>query len=98
MEPGFVARGDADYPRTLEDLPQPPERLWWIGDMRVLDRPCVAIVGTRGATPYGERVTRELAGSLARAGACVISGMARGIDGVAHVAALDANGVTTAVL
>src|SRR4051794_24982416 len=98
MPVSFVARGDPEYPRTLEDLPQPPERLWWIGDLHTLDRPCVAIVGTRGATAYGERITRELAGSLARAGACVVSGMARGIDGVAHVATLDAKGLTAAVL
>lgn len=98
MAQSFVRRGDSDYPTGLEDLSQPPEGLWWIGDLRALDRPCVAIVGTRRATAYGERVTRELAGALTRAGACVISGMARGIDGAAHLAALDAKGFTTAVL
>lgn len=72
--------------------------LWRIGNLDVLRGPVVAIVGTRQATLYGERVTREIAGALARAGACVVSGMARGIDGVAHLAALDANGKTAAVL
>lgn len=91
-------RGDAEYPAALLDLPQPPETIWWIGDLSVLALPCVAIVGTRRATAYGERITRELAGALARAGACVISGMALGIDGVAHVTALDANAKTVAVL
>lgn len=61
-------------------------------------RPVVAIVGTRRMTPYGERVTRELATALARGGACIVSGLAMGIDGTAHRAALDANGVTMAVL
>jgi DNA processing protein len=98
MTPHVLRRGEPDYPAPLEELPQPPERLWWIGDRSVLELPCVAIVGTRRATAYGERITRELAGALARAGACVISGMARGIDGVAHVAALDAHGKTVAVL
>jgi DNA processing protein len=98
MTPHVLRRGEADYPAPLEELSQPPERLWWIGDRGVLELPCVAIVGTRRATAYGERITRELAGALARAGACVISGMARGIDGVAHVAALDANGKTAAIL
>jgi DNA processing protein len=98
MIPYVLRRGEAAYPAPLEELPQPPECLWWIGDRSVLELPCVAIVGTRRATAYGERITRELAGALARAGACVISGMARGIDGVAHVAALDAKGKTVAVL
>jgi DNA processing protein len=93
-----IAIGDADYPAPLHDLPDPPPILWCIGDLSVLDRTVVAIVGTRRSTIYGERVTRELAGALARAGACIISGMARGIDGIAHVAALDANGLTGAVL
>ena len=93
-----IALGDADYPAALHDLPDPPPMLWCIGDLSLLDRTVVAIVGTRRSTMYGERITRELAGALARAGACVISGMARGIDGVAHVAALDAGGVTGAVL
>jgi DNA processing protein len=98
LAPVAIARGDADYPPSLLDLPQPPATIWRIGDLDVLHRPVVAIVGTRQATMYGERVTRELSGALARAGACVLSGMARGIDGVAHVAALDAGGKTAAVL
>lgn len=93
-----IAIGDADYPPALHDLPDPPRVLWCIGDLSVLDRTVIAIVGTRRSTMYGERVTRELAGALVRAGACIISGMARGIDGVAHTAALDAGGSTAAVL
>lgn len=93
-----IVRGDADYPASLIDLSEPPPVLWCIGDTSALDRPVVAIVGTRRSTSYGERITKELSGALARAGACVVSGMARGIDGVAHVAALDAGGATAAVL
>jgi len=96
--PVAIVRGDADYPPSLLDLPQPPETIWRIGQLDVLAGPVVAIVGTRQATMYGERVTRELAGALARAGACVLSGMARGIDGVAHRAALDVGGKTAGVL
>jgi DNA processing protein len=90
--------GDADYPAPLRDLPDPPRTLWCIGDIEILARPTVAIVGTRRSTMYGERITRELSGGLARAGACIVSGLARGIDGVAHAAALDAGGLTGAVL
>lgn len=90
--------GDDDgYPPPLRDLPDPPVALFAIGS-RQASSPSVAIVGTRAASPYGERVTRELAGSLARAGACVVSGLARGIDAAAHRAALEAKGTTVAVL
>lgn len=64
----------------------------------MLARPLVSIVGTRRATSYGTRVTRELAAAFARAGACVVSGMARGVDAVAHASALHAGGGTIAVL
>src|SRR5918999_3132745 len=90
--------GDEGYPPALLDLRSPPRVLWTIGDLETLRSPVVAIVGTRKATPYGVRVTREIAGALARAGACVISGMARGIDGVAHAASLEVGGRTAAVL
>lgn len=90
--------GEVVYPPALLDLPDPPKKLWGIGDWSMTTGPVVAIVGTRRATPYGVRVTREVAGALARAGACVVSGMALGIDAAAHRAALDAGGRTIAVL
>src|SRR5687768_112986 len=93
-----IEMGDDEYPAALLDLRSAPKVLWAIGDVAVLRAPVVAIVGTRKATPYGVRVTREIAGALARAGACVISGMARGVDGIAHTAALDVRGRTVAVL
>lgn len=90
--------GEEGYPPALLDLRSPPRVLWAIGELATLRAPVIAIVGTRKATPYGVRATREIAGALARAGACVVSGMARGIDGTAHVAALEARGRTAAVL
>jgi DNA processing protein len=90
--------GDDGYPSLLHDLPDPPRRLWALGDLSLLGRRCVAIVGTRRATAYGERVARELGRVLALGGATVISGLARGIDAAAHRGALDANGATVAVL
>jgi DNA processing protein len=93
-----IARGDARYPASLLELASPPARLWSRGDLGLLDMPCVAVVGTRRATPYAERVTAQIATTLVRAGACVVSGLARGVDGVAHRAALAANGATIAVL
>jgi DNA processing protein len=90
--------GDAAYPSALADCPDPPRTLWVRGDLEILQRPTVAIVGTRRATAYAERVTRQLASTLARAGACIISGLARGVDAAAHRGALEVGGATVAVL
>lgn len=91
--------GDKDYPDSLHSLEQPPVALWIMGDIGVVrDHPAVSIVGTRECTQYGERVTREIGGALARAGATIVSGMARGIDAMAHRAALEVGGRTAAVL
>ena len=89
---------DAGYPERLRELPDPPRMLWARGDLSLFDRPCVAIVGTRRATAYAERVAHELGRVLAGAGAAVVSGLARGVDACAHRGALDAGGATIAVL
>lgn len=91
-------RGHAHYPNELLDLPTPPSELYTLGNPSILSRPRVSIVGTRQSTAYGERVTRTLTSALARAGVSIISGMARGIDGVAHRTALEVGGRTVAVL
>ena len=93
-----VHRGDADYPAAVRELRPAPEPLWIDGDPAVLARTCVAIVGTRRMTPYGERVARELAAALARSGAVVVSGLAQGIDCAAHRSALASGGSSVAVL
>ncbi len=91
--------GDEGYPARLRDLARPPDPLWLTGELTALARrPAVAIVGTRRLTPYGERVARELAGGVARAGALVVSGLAQGIDSEAHRAALEAGAPSVAVL
>lgn len=89
---------DDEYPAPLLDLDDAPPYLFALGDARALDRPAVAIVGTRDASPSGERVTAEIARSIARAGGCVVSGLARGIDAAAHRGALSAGAPTAAVL
>ncbi len=93
-----LARGAAAYPPRLLDLLRPPATLWCEGDATLLSRECIAIVGTRRMTPYGERVARELAIACAESGVVVVSGLAQGIDSAAHAAALDAGGTTIAVL
>lgn len=91
-------RGSAEYPTELLDLRHPPFELYAMGRAAALTKPRVAIVGTRNSTAYGERITRSLTRSLVRAGASVVSGMARGIDGAAHRTALEEGGNTVAVL
>ncbi|MGI8876994.1 MAG: DNA-processing protein DprA [Candidatus Limnocylindria bacterium] len=91
-------RSDPRYPPRLLDLAAPPEPLWWEGDVTLLSREGIAIVGTRRMTPYGDRVAREIAIACALAGVVVVSGLAQGIDSAAHAAALDARGDTVAVL
>lgn len=86
-----------DFPASLEALPDPPDALYVDGDASLLHLPQVAIVGARSATPGGLANARAFAGALARAGFVVTSGLASGIDGAAHEAALDAGGRTIAV-
>ncbi|HYA45166.1 MAG TPA: DNA-processing protein DprA, partial [Acidimicrobiales bacterium] len=82
--------GHASYPPPLTKDPAPPGVLFWVGDLAALERPCVAVVGTRRCTPEGARAAYQLAYDLASAGVCVVSGLAAGIDGAAHAGALAA--------
>lgn len=92
-----LVRGHPDYPATLAQLPNPPLRVRVRGALE-LDRPLVAIVGTRRADPEALAHTRALACALGRAGVTVVSGGALGIDSAAHQGALDARAPTVAVL
>jgi DNA processing protein len=89
---------DEGYPARLKEIDQPPPVLYLRGELLPEDAWAVAIVGTRRLTSYGRQVTEEVAGGLARNGVTVVSGLARGIDAVAHQAALSAGGRTLAVL
>ncbi|MWD27667.1 DNA-protecting protein DprA [Aquicoccus sp. SCR17] len=85
----LICRGDAAYPAALTDLSDAPPCLWALGDLSVLDRPAVALVGARNASSLGTRMARSLASGLGQAGQVVVSGLARGIDAAAHRASLD---------
>jgi DNA processing protein len=93
----IVDRSDPEYPPLLNHLPDPPSRLWVAGREVTSLPPCVAVVGTRTPNHYGEEMARALASDFGRAGMCVVSGMARGIDAFAHEGAL-VHGTTIAVL
>jgi len=94
----LVVEGQPAYPRLLREIPDPPGVLFVRGTIEPQDSLAIAVVGTRHATAYGVRQAERLAGSLARAGVTIVSGLARGIDAAAHRAALEAGGRTLAVL
>jgi DNA processing protein len=89
---------DETYPQRLKEIDQPPPVLYIRGDYLPDDLFAVAIVGTRRVTPYGRQITEELAAYLAANGITVISGLARGVDAIAHQTGLKAGGRTIGVL
>lgn len=96
-----VFNGAPAFPLRLVCIPDPPACLWVRGDPSHLpapDEPSIAIVGSRTATRDGLDTARRIAASLARAGAVIVSGLARGIDAAAHEGVLDVDGRTVAVL
>ncbi len=98
MEINKIQPSKNKFTETLVNIPDAPKTLYFKGQLPKKRIKTVAIVGTRKPTVYGKEVTTRLAGELARNGIIVVSGMALGIDGVAHRAALDAGGITLAVL
>ena len=94
----IVTLSDDTYPQKLLEINNPPAVLYAIGNLNWLNHPSIAMVGSRSATPQGEKNAEEFAKSLCEQGLCVISGMALGIDGAAHRGALKANGATIAVV
>jgi DNA processing protein len=89
---------DDSYPQRLKEIEQPPPVLYLRGDYLPEDLFAVAIVGTRQVTAYGRQITEELASHLAGNGITVVSGLARGMDAIAHHVALKAGGRTIGVL
>src|SRR5690606_9131697 len=90
----------AGFPERLRPIPSPPRQLWVRGNAELLpgwSTPAVAVVGSRSATRDGLALAHLIASGLARAGIVIVSGLARGIDSVAHRATLEANGLTIAV-
>ena len=100
QEAGVVALrwDEPSYPARLKEIHDPPPILYCKGDLTDADEWSLAVVGTRRATPYGRQVAEEMSHQLAANGITVVSGLARGIDAIAHKAALDAGGRTIAVL
>jgi DNA processing protein len=84
----LIARCEADYPRPLAEIPDAPPVLYVRGHVSLFDKPAVAVIGARNASGVGRKMARMIAEGLGAAGVVVVSGLARGIDGAAHEAAL----------
>lgn len=98
LEQHIIVRSDPRYPPLLREIHDPPLLLFVVGKPEALLRPQVAIVGSRRCSVDGRRNTQSFARALAMQGFSICSGLARGIDGAAHEGALDASGVTVAVM
>lgn len=94
----FVCLIDKQYPELLKQIPNPPIVLYTKGNLKLLDSHKLAIVGTRHITAYGRQITEMFAQKLSDMGLVIVSGMAYGVDGVAHKACLEVGGNTIAVL
>jgi DNA processing protein len=100
MKVNNLKLNDPGYPDLLRHISGPPKELFWTGEnlQNWLDLPKVAIVGSRKVSPYGKEVTNRLATELAQAGVGVISGLAFGVDAIAHEATVSVGGIAVAVL
>lgn len=95
----YTPAKDSEFPEKLRTIQEPPKGLYSLGDLRAaLDGPTLAVVGTRKVTPYGRQITEKLVREVASQGMTVISGLALGIDGIAHQAALTEKAKTVAVM
>ena len=94
----IVTPADETYPKTLRDAPGAPLALYVKGDVRALEKPMIAMIGTRRATAYGRDLANRLSYDLCKAGWGVVSGLALGIDAESHRGALEAGGVTVGVI
>ena len=95
---GVVTWDDADYPDLLREIPAAPPLIFLRGQLEPIDRWAVAVVGTRRLSAYGRQVTRDLVSGLVVNGITIVSGLARGIDAIAHRTALEEGGRTIAVM
>ncbi|MCL5795042.1 MAG: DNA-processing protein DprA [Patescibacteria group bacterium] len=94
----IITIGSKNYPKLLNEIPDPPAILYIKGELSFRDELAIAVVGSRKHTNYGARVCSDIAGELATSGLTIISGLALGIDAISHQVALSAGGRTIGVL
>ncbi len=99
MNVNLISINDSAYPVKLREIPDAPAKLYVVGNLDNLqNNPCLSVVGSRKVTPYGKSVTDNLVNTVAAHGITIISGLALGVDTIAHRAALDSGSTTVAVL
>lgn len=94
----IIYEQDPEYPQLLKQINKPPEKLYYQGDLSLLSRPCLSVVGTRRSSDYGEYLTEKIIQELAPYKVVIVSGLAKGIDTFAHKLALKYGLKTIAVL
>mgnify|MGYP004651656025 FL=1 len=90
--------GDEDYPKKFLQLKKPPKTIWVEGDTSLLEKPALAIVGSRKNTPYGEKIAKLFATQISKQGIVIVSGLALGIDTIAHTYSKSSLGNTVAIV
>ena len=93
-----ILEGELNYPYLLSQIKDSPKILYAVGNLEILKRKCIAIVGSRTPSNYGKEVAEKLAYNLAKQNIIIVSGLAKGIDSFAHIGAIKAKGKTVAVL
>ena len=86
------------YPKRLLETKDYPQKLYVLGNYKLLNKDSIAIVGSRECSPYGAKYAKEFAKEISKNGICIVSGMAIGIDTMAHIGAMKEKGKTIAVL
>ena len=94
----ILMQDDLEYPKLLKDIKNAPRELYVEGDVNCFNMPCVTVVGSRNMSEYGKKMTKKIVKELVEAGVCIVSGLAIGIDTVAHETCLENGGKTIAVL
>ena len=89
---------DLHFPQSLKNIKNPPQELYVKGNVDCVNMPCVTVVGSRNMSEYGKKMTKQIVEELTKAGVCIVSGLAVGIDTVAHETCLENGGKTIAVL
>lgn len=94
----IIKQEDEVYSKRLLQIQNPPEKLYVEGNEKLLNQDAIAIVGTRDCTRYGEKYASKFARELSKKGICIVSGLAKGIDSIAHINSMEEDGKTIAVL
>lgn len=98
MQVQMLTWENSEFPKQLKKIPKPPKQIYVLGNTKLLNTPCLAMVGSRNGTDYGEKMAKQFAQELCHYGITIVSGLALGIDSYSHEGALTGEGKTISVL